>query len=173
MKVLGTLALVGVICATASGCGNQHQSQYQSQSPLRPASQEGPAGAIERVLVQDHNYDVQARHLRQIGYKHVDVVNWIVPRISSIDTSNCPTDFRMAYLRHCQAWQDFAERLRHVSRDWAERAAIVLFKAYATKSVETESIQQLLHPLRQGVMAIHSTWNEVQATAIQNGARIH
>src|SRR5436305_160522 len=106
MKVL---AIVGVICATACGCGNQSPSQ----SAPRAVHQEPPARAIERVLWQDHNIDQQAAMLRRAGRRHVDVVNWIVPQISNIDTSDCPTDFRMAYLRHCQAWQEFAERLHN------------------------------------------------------------
>jgi hypothetical protein len=72
--------------------------------PQAVTFQDGPAGEIEKVLYQDQNIARQGGNMQRQGYHKADVVYWIVPRMKAIDTSDCPADFRMAYLEHCNAW---------------------------------------------------------------------
>jgi len=76
------------------------------------------ARAIEKVLQEDSKYSSALDELSGINQSDPDYIdkvvavhNKVVVLMKSIDTSDCPEDFRLAYYNHIQAWKNTGEAI--------------------------------------------------------------
>ena len=119
MRVIGATAFSCVVWVLVSGCG-------QSRS----------VAAIERVLQADKETS-QSRSVAEV-----------VSKMRAIDQTDCPNDFKAAYLAHIHAW---------------ESVAVVERKAIALKA-ESESTGALVESFIRGVlMDPFGKTNEIKA----------
>ena len=121
MRTIGVAVFSGFICLLAAGCG-------QNRS----------VAAIERVLQADK------------GTSQATSVAEVVSRMRAIDMTDCPNDFKAAYLAHIHAW---------------ESMAIVERKAIALKN-ESESTGAMVEAFIRGVLLDpFGKANEIKAVA--------
>lgn len=129
--LLGLTFLIGFVCLTSVGCNPEKT-------------------CIERVLQGDSQ-----------SSENADSVSEVVARMRAIDTSDCPADFRTAYLAHIHAWEE-AEKVVQEARNlgkpdgfWEE------LKAASLKNAGNAASQK-----------ISQTFQEVERVAVLHGATL-
>lgn len=73
------------------------------------------ARAISKVLEKDKAVFVQKEAAIKGGTRPPIAIAEMVKAMKAIDTSSCPSEFRVAYTNHCHAWQDVADQLQKKS----------------------------------------------------------
>jgi hypothetical protein len=80
MRLTSAVVLAGFACFTLAGCGKSRST-----------------AAIERVLQADKGTTTEVRSATEV-----------VRRMEAIDMTDCPNDFKAAYLAHIYAWKSVA-----------------------------------------------------------------
>lgn len=115
--------------------------------------------AIESVLAQDALTTEEATSVAEI-----------VQRMKSIDTSDCPADFREAYYRHIRAWQGMAEQVASEPQSFGEGFLYGLIKGF--EGDYTGGLGEINEARNYCSQQIKTTFQEVEAIAIRYGARL-
>ena len=156
---------------TAAATDSGQESSAPAALTIQVRDTRRDVSAIEMVLWQDQMAAQQGQMFQNAGRGGAAAANWMVGRMKAIDTSSCPTEFRTAYLKHCQAWQDMVEQLRTERREMAERLLTFALKAAVMKNADFS----LLHGSegrKRCVEAIRNTWKDVELIAVQAGAKL-
>jgi len=183
--------LAGVFCAAiwAAALG------LSACSPSAPA--EGPASedtwAREAAAQEAERLARQQRHLAESMEAVLQADAQVAAATSStsqsrwqgmeaIDTSACPSDFRVAYYDHVNAWKDYIRgqsalaRLNseeNVNATLAAGFVCELFDCSATPITDHVNTERRLNDyIAQANERIISTWRNVERVAIANGARL-
>lgn len=129
-------------------------------------SYEPSPDAIDRVLAWDRQMYEQYERERRQGSPRREAMIRMVGHMKNIDTSACPTEFREAYLEHCQAWEKFAAT---TNSDNGIGALMALISAaggdYLGAATSLTSIQA-----GPDASAVLESWHEVELVAIRHGA---
>ena len=127
--------------------------------------------AIERVLEQDKGTSAGSTTVAQI-----------VARIRAIDTSECPNDFRAAYLAHIHAWESMGEvegraRAFKADREGAGDLVEGFIRGFLGdpwgKANEIQNVQsQLQIDYQSARQQVKQTFNRVEEMAVAYGASL-
>lgn len=115
--------------------------------------------AIESVLAQDARTTDGATSVAQI-----------VQRMQSIDTSDCPADFREAYYRHAKAWEGLAEQIASEPQSGGE--AFLSGFLRGLQGDFTGGVGDMMDARNYWSHQIKTTFTEVEAIAIKHGAKL-
>lgn len=126
--------------------------------------------AMESVLAKDTELSKRIKSHISSGSKPADAIATYASALKSLDMSQCPTEFREAYLRHANAWRDFALQVGKEPQGFADG---VLQGFLNSLSGEFDGGAGRLQKARDNRMeAVSSTWGEVEAIAVRHGARL-
>lgn len=126
--------------------------------------------AMESVLAQDKELNIRIKSHISSGSKPADAIATYASALKSLDMSQCPTEFREAYLRHANAWRDFALQLGKEPQGGVDA---VLQGFINGLSGEFDGGAGRLQRARDSRMeAVSSTWGEVEAITVRHGARL-
>ncbi len=121
---------------------------------------------IDRVIAQDKELSLQAERDIAQGMSRKDALDKMTQGMRQIDLSDCPPEFREAYIRHIQAWESFA----------SEHGIEGFFKALLTgvlialTSNPTPLVAYIAE--QKGISQdINDTWKEVEAIAARYNVR--
>eukprot|EP00456_Euglypha_rotunda_P059501 TRINITY_DN496_c1_g5_i1.p1 TRINITY_DN496_c1_g5~~TRINITY_DN496_c1_g5_i1.p1 ORF type:complete len:181 (-),score=30.59 TRINITY_DN496_c1_g5_i1:672-1214(-) len=129
------------------------------------------AASIERVLEQD-----------AIAYQSSTAVEQYVGRLKTIDTLDCPRDFKVGFLAHVQAWEQVAaieKRTIKFSEDANSTSTMVesffrgMLGDFSGKFNEMTLAQnQLKAEYDSAALEVRQTWNQVEKLAVSHGAKL-
>jgi hypothetical protein len=154
----------------------------------RPSAQEVAAEQqrIEqaRVAVQRTQYKAAIEHVLRLDDRTgpLQDINQRIHLMQNIDTSDCPSEFRFAYLDHTDAWQDLA-RVKQARTELASDGSIettLLRSLFASVNNSSETpVEDLLRSdagLAQmesnASQRVRDTFTLVQKIAFQYGAAL-
>jgi hypothetical protein len=149
--LIGTLATVSVLATV--GCQSIQNAMYKS--------------AIEKALQQD-------------SLTGTDPTMEHAANMRKIDLSDCPPEFRVAYMKHIEAWEE-AAKVRQAKTeldnqaDAAAAAGVLatLFDSNATPWNDHLRAEQEVQRLDVLASAdIHSTWETLEQIASKYGAQV-
>ena len=169
----GYIVMSALLVVIAYLVGSRHSSVPGAGGGLRS---ETPAAdtrsyrrAIERVLGEDKAFSKRIAKDVQSGSSPLEAVEAYSLKMRRIDTSDCPEDFRVAFLRHAQAW----------------RSLVVEGKAQPSSVVEAlvQGFVNGLHGELDGgahrylrardarEQEIKATWEDVELLVVKYGAK--
>ncbi|SEB97749.1 hypothetical protein [Terriglobus roseus] len=172
MRIFGAILVIG-LCFT-SGCGPTADEVVAAQQRLEQSRVEAQRlqykAAVERVL----QLDDRTSAIRDLPQR--------VSAMKNIDTSECPPEFRSAYLDHTDAWLELA-RARQARSELASDGSIestLIRSLFASANGSSETpVEDLLRSdagLAQmesnASQRISSTFAVVQKIAFQYGAAL-
>jgi hypothetical protein len=167
MRHLSIVCLAAFLTAHLfSGCANEFDLDV-----FEPSVLSDPADAIRRVIAED---------VRLMAVRLQETPDALCPKatkkyamaMKDIDLRSCPADFRDAFERHCDAWEEMARGLDSFAR-YKEG-----LKSAGDQGIGTDLIhmlQGMAHgegeygKLFAAERDIETTWLEVQASAFRYG----
>jgi len=143
-----------------------------SEGAVVPSHQQAKMrAAIERVLQQDRGTNTGASSVGEI-----------VPRMRAIETSECPNDFRAAYLAHIHAWESMGQveqqaRAFKADREGAGDVVEGFIRGFLGdpmgKANEIQDAQnQLQRAYQSASQQVKQTFNQVEEMAVAYGASL-
>lgn len=153
MRRILSLLIVGLPILAAAGCGVVREAMYKS--------------AIEKAIHED------ALTGKEPTSGHTDAMR-------KVDLSDCPRDFRIAYMNHIHAWDEaVAVYGAKMKLDRDEDAAAVggivasIFGSDASPWSDHVRAQQEVQKLTAVASRdISSTWQQVESVASKYGAQV-
>ena len=169
MKTFFTLLAAMLLCS----CSTFRERAYSTE--------------IQKVLTADRTAHVQAFQRRNIDKLPPRTAPLIIMQYTAamrqIDCTKAPTDFRVAYLEHIQAWEGMAEEMkrRPEAGDLGTLLGVGMALAHshplaalgsiaATELARTGSSKSELKRIAHD--RIRETWNKVELAAAQHGVSI-
>lgn len=167
-------AILVIVLLLTAGCGPSAQEVAAEQQRLEQA----------RVAVQRTQFKVAIERVLQSDDRtgSVQDLERRVQAMQRIDTSDCPSEFRSAYLDHIDAWIDLA-RAKQARSELASDGSIettLLRSLFASLNNSSETpVEDLLRSdagLAQveasASQRVHDTFTAVQKVAFQYGASL-
>ncbi len=148
------------------------------------------AAAIEKAVQQDreaHTAIFRGKDTARLPpLSAPNLVNEYAARLRNIDMSKTPTEFRVAYLEHIQAWEGLAVEMKRKPEPLdlillLKTAGLVAAHAHplalAATVLESTAEKKPAGGSRTGAKedaarAIRETWNKVELIAVEHNANI-
>lgn len=138
------------------------------QSARQP-SQSSPAAAIEDVYRRQTDLVDQVEVALNQGLPMMDVLGAFIDRMHEIDVSNCPPDFREAFTRSVNAWEDYYRHFKNGPQNLLEFGASRLL-SYLDGHKDA-GLNEIVRRRDALMEAIAATQEEVEAIGARHGAR--
>lgn len=127
--------------------------------------------AMEAVMAKDRELSARQRTRVSEGAKPADAIATYASAVKNLDMSQCPSEFREAYLRHANAWQDMAAQLAKEPDGVVEGVLQGFLNSLGGEFDGGAARMQRERDSRY--QSIKSTWVEVEAIAVRHGARLN
>gem|GEM_PF-3056837 len=126
--------------------------------------------AIESVMATDNQMFDRMNSSVSSGTPPAQAIASYAARLKSIDMSQCPPEFREAYLRHANAWQGLGMQIDKEPQSFIESVLYGFLNGLRGEFDGGLGRLQREHDSR--FEAVVTTWGEVEAIAVRYGARL-
>ncbi len=162
-----TLVSLGLASTILLGC----RKTSTAPKTTRSKSANGHREEMERVLKED-----------QLAALNPSSVAKVVLKMRAIETSACPQDFRLAYLKHIHAWESLAaveEEAKRFNQNYNSSGAMVesfirglYFDVFGKTQEAIAAHKQLQQNYSKAIDEVRFTYHEVEKIAVGYGAEL-
>jgi TPR repeat protein len=132
----------------------------------------------QKAKIQAEIQSVLREHVATLA--RTTTIQQVVTGLRAIDTSDCPTDFRVAYIDHIQAWEEIADVEQKLKRHSAQNDSVVPYLEAIVRGFmgdpfgKSDEVKADINKIDANVEAaqkkLKQTLNYVERVAITHGA---
>ena len=166
--VFSSVPLVFVtLLLVSAGC----DSAPAPQIPIRSPAEQRQIAAIERVLLADQQTSSQVKHY-----------TGVIPYMRGIDLTDCPAEFKAAFLAHIHAWEDaiavlqeaeeFASQTNQNQIFWESFVRGFFGDVVTVPNQVLQQNQDLQDRYEKAHQEVGTTYRRVEEIAVAHGATL-